>query len=182
MNIAESITNFLTRLRNLSSKAFNLHEFNKAEILIKKAGSLIDNKTGMRLNSIQIKIQEVERRIEALKLLEKVTVNSAKGIDADIVYERAILIWNIGLPFLNDTYRSNVYKSFSSACASLELIQSNDHKLRVSFHLELAKQDYLDDNIVSAESHIKRALALEYSEPLKDIKVAFKAEEDSGLY
>jgi len=33
-----------------------MHEYNKAELFIKKAGSLIDNKTGMRLNPIQIKL------------------------------------------------------------------------------------------------------------------------------
>jgi hypothetical protein len=32
-----------------------MHEYDKAELYIKKAGPLIDNKTGMRLNSAQIK-------------------------------------------------------------------------------------------------------------------------------
>jgi hypothetical protein len=50
--IADTITNFLSRVRQLIHKAYILHEYNKAELYIKKAGSLIDNKTGMRLNSI----------------------------------------------------------------------------------------------------------------------------------
>ena len=32
-----------------------MNEYNKAELYIKKAGPLIDDKTGMRLNSIEIK-------------------------------------------------------------------------------------------------------------------------------
>jgi hypothetical protein len=50
--IADTITNFLTRVRQLTHKAYIMHEYNKAELFIKKAGSLIDNKTGMRLNSV----------------------------------------------------------------------------------------------------------------------------------
>jgi hypothetical protein len=33
-------------------KAYILNEYNKAEILVKKAGPLMDEKTGMRLKSI----------------------------------------------------------------------------------------------------------------------------------
>lgn len=55
INIADSITNFLGKVSQMSQKALVLHEYNKAELFIKKAGSLIDDKTGMRLNSVQIK-------------------------------------------------------------------------------------------------------------------------------
>lgn len=105
INIADSITNFLSRVRQLHSKSYILHEYNKAELYIKKAGPLIDNKTGMRLNSIQIKMQEVERRIEALKIMEKVMVTNKKANDPDLIYEGAVLVWNISLPFLNSNYR-----------------------------------------------------------------------------
>lgn len=101
VNIADSITAFLSRVRQLHQKAYILHEYNKAELFIKKAGPLIDNKTGMRLNSLQIKMQEVERRIEALKTMEKVMVTNKKLNDPDLIYEGAVLIWNISLPFLN---------------------------------------------------------------------------------
>jgi hypothetical protein len=101
VNIADSITNFLNRVRQLHLRAHILHEYNKAELFIKKAGPLIDNKTGMRLNSVQIKMQEVERRIEALKLMEKVMITNKKQNDPDLIYEGAVLVWNISLPFLN---------------------------------------------------------------------------------
>ena len=60
-------------------------------------------------------MQEVERRIEALKILEKVMSSAnKKHYDAELIYgnynieyflDGAILIWNMGLPFLNATYK-----------------------------------------------------------------------------
>lgn len=42
VNIADSVTNFLARVRHLNQRAYILNEYNKAELLVKKAGSLID--------------------------------------------------------------------------------------------------------------------------------------------
>ena len=89
-----------------------MHEYNKAELLNRKAGPLTDKKTGMRLNSTQIKEKEFERRIEALKILEKVMETNRKSLDPDLIYDGAILIWNTGLPFLNETYKMQVYHAF----------------------------------------------------------------------
>ena len=43
----------------------------------------------------------MERRIEALKIMEKVMVTNKKLNDPDLIYEGSVLIWNIALPFLN---------------------------------------------------------------------------------
>lgn len=72
----------------------------------------------MRLNSIQIKKQEVERRIEALKILEKSMTTNKRLNDAELTYEGCILIWNLSLPFLNATYRDRLYKVFMAAAVS----------------------------------------------------------------
>jgi hypothetical protein len=56
VGIADSITNFLSRVRQLAPKPQIMHEYNKAELYIRKAGPLIDPRTGMRLNSVQIKM------------------------------------------------------------------------------------------------------------------------------
>ncbi|CAD8135763.1 unnamed protein product [Paramecium octaurelia] len=182
VNIADSITAFLSRVRQLHQKAYILHEYNKAELFIKKAGPLIDNKTGMRLNSLQIKMQEVERRIEALKTMEKVMVTNKKLNDPDLIFEGAVLIWNISLPFLNAQYRVHVYKAFSMACQLLEQLQCVDHALRVNFHIELAKSDLQEDLAVKAEQHIKKALQLDYSVPLGKVQFKYDEGEDLGLY
>ena len=137
----------------------------------------------MRLNSVQIKMQEMERRIEALKILEKVMSSAnKKQYDAELIYDGAILIWNMGLPFLNATYKQYVYKAFYHACQMLELIQSNDHELRMNFHLEVAKIElYEYDLAQKAEKHIQKALQLDYSIPVSEIKI-FKEHEDLSLY
>lgn len=127
-------------------------------------------------------MQEVERRKEALKILEKVMVTNKKILDADLIHDGAILIWNIGLPFLNATYRPEVNKAFQAACQMLELIQSNEHALRVNFHLELAKSDLQEDYHTKANEHIQKALELDYSNPLTKIKVKYDEGEDLSLY
>ena len=45
----------------------------------------------MRLNSVQIKTQEVDRRIEALKILEKVMITNKKQNDPELIYEAVFL-------------------------------------------------------------------------------------------
>ncbi len=57
-------------------------------------------------------MQEVERRIEALKIMEKVMVTNKKANDPDLIYEGAVLVWNISLPFLNSNYRQSIFKAF----------------------------------------------------------------------
>jgi hypothetical protein len=49
-----------------------LHEFNKAELKIRKPIVQVDPKTKMRLSAIQLIAAETERRSDALKILEKV--------------------------------------------------------------------------------------------------------------
>ena len=46
-------------------------------------------------------MQEVERRKEALNILSKAITSNKKSMDPDLIYDGAVLIWNIGLPFLN---------------------------------------------------------------------------------
>jgi hypothetical protein len=55
INIANSITNYLTKTRQPNQKAMVLNEYNKAELLIKKKGEFVDKKTGMMMSINQIK-------------------------------------------------------------------------------------------------------------------------------
>jgi hypothetical protein len=85
--------------------------------------------------------------VEALKILDRVMIANKRLQDADIVIEGSTLIWNIGIPLLKKSARSQIQKPFQSAATALEVIQSNDSVLRVCLHLELAKyeieRDYL---------------------------------------
>jgi hypothetical protein len=105
INIANSIINFLAKARQPNQKAMVLNEYNKAELLIKKKNEFIDKKTGMMMNSAEIKELEISRRKEALKILEKVMIANKKLDNPDLIYEGAVLIWNTSLPFLCPQYR-----------------------------------------------------------------------------
>ena len=99
-----------------------MNDYNKAELLVKKVGLTIDETTGMRLSSQQIKQQEIQHGVQSLKMLEKVMLANKKMLDADLIYEGAVLIWNIGIPFLNANYRKHCYQAFLQASKFLELI------------------------------------------------------------
>lgn len=43
--------------------------------------------------------------MEALKLMDKVMTTNKKQNDPDLIYEGAVLVWNISLPFLNAQFR-----------------------------------------------------------------------------
>lgn len=135
ITIANSVCNFVGKVRQPTQKAMVLNEYNKAELLVKKAGPATDSKTGMKLNNVQVKLQEIERRSQALKIMEKVMIINKRLNDADLIYEGAVLIWNTCLPFMTPTYRELFTKSFEAASMLLEQIDSTDHGLRVKLHL-----------------------------------------------
>ena len=116
LNITEAISNYLNKVRQLSQKARINLEYIKAEYLLKKPGPVVDLKTNMRLNSIQIKRQEIERRSEALRIMEKVMGTNKRVNDPELIYEGAIIIWNMSLPFLNANHKSLIYEPFVAAC------------------------------------------------------------------
>jgi hypothetical protein len=57
-------------------------------------------------------VDDFERRIEALKILDRAMIANKRLGDADITIEGCILIWNIALPLLKKSTRVNVYKPF----------------------------------------------------------------------
>lgn len=181
-NTCNQILNFLKRIRQTTQKTYVWMEYSKAELLVKVSGNNIDPKTGIRLNIQQIRQQEIERRIEALKIMEK-TMGTNKNLnDPDLIYEGCILIWNIGLPFINDTFKQYIYEPFLAACELLEEIHSPDHELRVNFHLQLAKIDLKENFKKKAYSHINRAMRLDYSIPVNMLEAPPKFGEDPANY
>lgn len=80
-----------------------------------------------------------ERKVEALKMLERTMLANKRLNDADLISEGSALIWNIAMPLLRSSARSVLYKPLLSAANMLELIGSTETRLRVQLHLELAK-------------------------------------------
>ena len=95
-------------------------------------------------------MEDFERRIEALKLMDRAMIANKRLADADIIIEGCYLIWNMSLPLLKSSTRSHTYKPFQSAALALETIQANDNQLRVNLHLELAKYEIKQDFLSKA--------------------------------
>ena len=57
--------------------------------------------------------------------------------NAELIYEGAILVWNIALPFLSPQYHQYAVRALDLSLSLIEQIDSNDHELRTKFHLQL---------------------------------------------
>ena len=109
-------------------------------------------------------------------------ITNKKLLNPDLIHEGAILVWNMGVPFLNNANRKHIYKSFMEVVKLLELIKSNNYNMRVNFHLEIAKNDIADDFLRRAEDHIKKAILLDYSTLKSKLSVQPDENEDPGFY
>lgn len=78
-------------------------------------------------------------------MLEKVMLINKKIDQADLIYEGAILIWNISLPFLNEQYYTFCYKALDISLGLLEQIDSIDFELRTKMHLQLINIYFKND-------------------------------------
>ena len=117
-----------------------------------------------------------------MRILEKVMITNKKLRNANLIHEGAMLVWNFGLPFLTNENRKFIYKPFVEVAKLLELIKSNNYKLRVNFHLEIAKNDIADDFLRRAEEHINKAIHLDYSTVRSKLNVEVDEREDPGFY
>jgi hypothetical protein len=117
----------------------------------------------MKLNTLQRQQEDFERRVEALRVLDRAMIANKRLADPDLVIEGSILIWNTGIPLLKQSARGNVYKPFLAAAQALEQIESNDSLLRVCLHLELAKYEIEQDFLSKASLQLKKALKIDYS-------------------
>jgi hypothetical protein len=132
----------------------------------------------MKLNTLQKQQEDFERRVEALRVLDRAMIANKRLQDPDVIIEGCILIWNTGLPLLKQSSRSNVYKPFQSAAAALELIESNDSLLRVCLHLELAKYEIEQDFLSKAALQLQKALRIDYSAVQKTLGFELKEEDN----
>ena len=71
---AEGACSVVARARQGSLRAKVWTEYTKAELLLKKPSSEIDPRTGMKLNTLQKQIEDYERRVEALKILDRAMI------------------------------------------------------------------------------------------------------------
>lgn len=72
--LCEGACQVILRARQGSLRAKVWTEYSKAELLLKKPPSEVDTKTGMKLNTLQKQMEDYERRVEALKILDRVMI------------------------------------------------------------------------------------------------------------
>jgi hypothetical protein len=150
VQVAEKILEFLKKKQQLSSKAYVLMEFARAELLIRTKNDQT-NPDKDQAPSAQNKENDIERRRDALHLITKAIKVRMGFINPMFVYEGCVKIWNFSLPFLNDKHKTEVLKSFQTAAKVLEEIQSSDFHLRIRMHYEVAKIHLDMCNAVVAE-------------------------------
>ena len=66
----------------------------------------------MKLNILQQQLEDFERRVEALKILDRAMIATKRLGDPDIIIEGATLIWNTGIPLLKPSSRHHTYRPF----------------------------------------------------------------------
>lgn len=159
--------------RQPSLRARVWHEYSKAEYLVKEPAEQIDKTTGMKFTPAQLKAKECERRIDALKIIDRAMVANKRLNDPGVTTEGCILIWNIAKPLLTPSNREHTYKALQTASTYLEGLDSPLHELRIFIHIELAKYELDQGFIAKAESQIAKASALDAS----NFKLAIAANE-----
>lgn len=159
--------------RQPSLRARVWQEYSKAEYLVKEAPESIDRATGMKFTPAQLKAKEAERRVEALKIIDRAMVANKRLNDPGVTTEGCVLIWNIGKPLLTSQHREHVYKSFITASNYLESLDSPMHELRIFIYMELAKYELEQGFIAKAETEITKASVLDAT----NFKIAANANE-----
>lgn len=124
-----------------------------------------NEETEMRLTELQMDGLANNKRIEALKLLERVIgVCASRLDDSPLLQEISIVIWNTAIPLLQPHLRQNVYRAFQLAAECLEEISSPLVKLRAQLHFELAKCEEQNDFVVKAKTQTLKALHADYGD------------------
>jgi len=126
-------------------------------------------------------VEDFERRVEALKILDRAMIANKRLADPDIIIEGCTLIWNTGIPLLKSSTRSHIYKPFLAAAAALEKIEASENNLRVCLYLELAKYEIDQDFLSKASIQLRKALNIDYSAVAKSLNLGdLTDEEDIG--
>ena len=155
----EQMLDILKKNKRLSPRAYILIEFTKAEMLIKWKNTQ-KNKDNIVEDPQMLKVLEVERRQQALAVIQKAVKESCGLMDHALIYEGCLLVWNIGLPFLNEKHKDKLFKPFQMAAKMLMKIESSDFGLRVRLNYEIAKLMMDKNKINDARSYAENCMDL----------------------
>ena len=105
----------------------------------------------------------VERRIEAVKLVERVlTIAAARMSDGAFIEEVCIVLWNAALPLLQPHLRKHIHRAFTLAVDALEDFASPNMQLRTQLHFEVCKCEDAADFVGKAKIEGNKSVSLDY--------------------
>ena len=104
-----------------------------------------------------------ERRIEAVKLVERVlTIAASRLSDGAFIEEVCIVLWNASLPLLQPHLRKHIHRAFTLAVDTLEDFASPNMQLRTQLHFEVCKCEDAADFVGKAKIEGKKSVSLDY--------------------
>lgn len=116
-----------------------------------------------RLGSKEVEGYAVSRRIEAIKIIERlITMFANRKDDNSLLQEICVMVWNISRPLLQPHLRSNVHRALELAAGCLESMASPLLLLRSQLHFELAKCEEASDFVMKAFVESKKSVNSDY--------------------
>ena len=116
-----------------------------------------------RLGSKEVEGYAVSRRIEAIKIIERlITMFASRKDDNALLQEICVMVWNISRPLLQPHLRSNVHRALELAAGCLESMASPLLLLRSQLHSELAKCEEASDFVMKAFVESKKSINADY--------------------
>ena len=116
-----------------------------------------------RLGSKEVEGYAVSRRIEAIKIIERlITMFANRKDDNALLQEICVMVWNISRPLLQPHLRSNVHRALELAAGCLESMASPLLLLRSQLHFELAKCEEATDFVMKAFIETKKSINSDY--------------------
>lgn len=117
---------------------------------------------GPKATAKQLRAARLSRRIEALKLLERALMASARLCEPELTQEGCALVWNIGLALTQPHVRKHTHRAFRVAAQLLEELKSPLVEVRARLHMELAHCELAADFISKARDQLAAASRIDY--------------------
>jgi len=118
-----------------------------------------------RLTTKQTEGYEIDRKIEAIKIIERImTILITRCDDNNFLQEVCIGIWNICLTFCQPHLRKYSLRVLQQASSALEKISSPLQCLRAQIYFEISKTEEQNDFVLKALEEGRKAIHSDYGE------------------
>lgn len=163
MELAENLSNAMTATLRAKLDLCQVQKITSELVTVNEERTSTSNISQQRLNDKQMEGFSVSKRIEALKLLEKIVgIATSKIDDKAFLEEVCVVAWNAMIPLLQPHLRLNVHRILQLIANALEVYSSSLFSLRMRIHFELAKCEEQTDFVLRAKEEGVKALECDY--------------------